>query len=242
MLPESVRGLPGVQSALLTATWVQRRYFDWRHNVRTTGDLALANMDAVSPVTSLSGHYHPIHPRAARRILGQLPEIDHSKYTFIDLGSGKGLMLLMAAEYPYAAIHGVEFSRKLHQVAERNIATYRNPRQRCFNLQSINVDARDYEFPHTPLVVYMFSPFRHELLERVLQNLDRSLEEVPRDVLVVYVYALDAYLFDRMKHLKLYPFQLVLDSKVYRSTCSDQGVVNNGCRSVQETLPPLISR
>lgn len=218
MLPETIKKLPGMQSALLTATWAQRRYFDWRHNVCTTGDLALAHLDAVSPVTTLSGHYHPSHPLAARRILAKLPAIDHSKYTFIDLGSGKGLMLLMAAEYPYAAIHGVEFSRKLHKVAERNIASYRNPRQRCFNLQSINVDAREYEFPRTPLVVYLFSPFRHELLERVLQNLDRSLEESPRDVLVVYLYALDVYLFDRMKHLKPYPLHLVSDSKVYRST------------------------
>ena len=224
MLPEIVRKLPGVQSALLTATWAQRRYFDWRHRVSTTGDLALEHMDAVSPVTALSGHYHPIHPRAARRILANLPELDHSKYTFIDLGSGKGLMLLMAAEYPFAAIHGVEFSRTLHHVAERNIATYRNPRQRSFNLRSINVDAADYEFPRTPLVVYLFSPFRHELLERVLQNLDRSLEEVPRDVVVVYMCALDAYLFDRLKHLRLYPLQPVLESKVYRSTSGEDVV------------------
>ena len=217
MLPETIKKLPGVNAALLTATWAQRRYFDWRHNVRTTGDMRLADMDPVSPVTSLEGYYHPSHPRSARRILSQLPAIDHSQYTFIDLGSGKGLMLLMAAEYPYAEIHGVEFSRKLHQVAERNIATYRNPRQRCFNLKSINVDARDYEFPRTPLVVYMFNPFRHELLERVLQNLDRSLEETPRDVLIVYMYPLDSYLFEKMKHVKPVPVHLIAESKVYRS-------------------------
>ena len=217
MLPDSIKKLPGVQSALLTATWAQRRYFDWRHNVRTTGDMGLAEMDAVSRDTSLSGEYHPIHPRAAGRILSQLPAIDHSKYTFIDLGSGKGLMLLMAAEYPYAEIHGVEFSRKLHDVAERNIANYRNPRQRCFNLKSFNVDAKDYAFPRTPLVVYIFNSFRHELLRQVLQNLDRSLEEVPRDVLIVYMHPLDAYLFDTMKHVRPLPVHPVADSKVYRS-------------------------
>jgi SAM-dependent methyltransferase len=217
MLPEAIKRLPGVQSTLLGATWVQRRYFDWRHNVRTTGDVEVAEMDAVSDDTALAGFYHPTHPRAARRILSMLPVSDHSQYTFIDLGSGKGLMLLLAAEYSYAAIRGVEFSRKLHEVAARNIATYRNPRQRCFEIKSLNIDARDYELPPTPLVVYLFNSFRHELLACVLHNLDASLGASPRDAVVVYLNPLDAYLFDRLQHLKQIPLQLVEGSRVYRS-------------------------
>ena len=217
MLPDAIKKLPGMQSALVTATWAQRRYFDWRHNVRTMGDMGLADMDAVTPDTSLAGHYHPSHPRSARRILGMLPLRDYSQYTFIDLGSGKGLMLLLAAEYPYAAIRGVEFSRKLHEVADRNIATYRNSRQRCFDIKSVNVDARDYEFPATPLVLYLFNPFRHELLARVLRNLDNSLAASPRDALIVYMYALDSYLFDGLRHIKPVPLDLVEGSRVYRS-------------------------
>ena len=201
----------------MTATWAQRRYFDWRHNVRTTGDMEVADMEAVSQDTALAGFYHPSHPRSARRILARLPIADHSKYTFIDLGSGKGLMLLLAAEYPFAAVRGVEFSRRLHDVAERNIATYRNPRQRCFDVESVNVDARDYEFPTTGLVIYLFNPFRHELLARVLENLDASLAASPRDALVVYMYALDAYLFDRVHRLEQVPLQIMEGSRVYRS-------------------------
>lgn len=217
MLPETIKKLPGVHSTLLGATWVQRRYFDWRYNVRTMGDVEVSDMDTVTDDTALAAFYHPTHPRAARRIFGMLPVGDHSKYTFIDLGSGKGLMLLLAAEYPYAAIRGVEFSRKLHEVAARNIATYRNPRQRCFEIESLNMDARDYVFPPTPLVVYLFNSFRHELLERVLRNLDASLAASPRDALVVYLNPLDAYLFDRLNHLKQIPLRLVEGSRVYQS-------------------------
>jgi SAM-dependent methyltransferase len=223
MLPETIKRLPGVQSALLRASWVQRRYFDWRHNVRTMGDVEVSDMDPVSDDTALAGFYHPTHPRAARRILSMLPVSDHSKYTFIDLGSGKGLMLLLAAEYPYAAIRGVEFSRKLHDVAAHNIATYRNPRQRCFEVQSVNIDARDYEFPATPLVVYLFNSFRHELLARVLHNLDASLGTSPRDALVVYLNPLDAYLFDRLQHIQQIPLQLVEGSRAYRSVYDSAG-------------------
>lgn len=217
MLPEPIKKLPGVQSALLTATWMQFRYFDWRHRVQTTGRLLVPEMDTVTTDTALAGFYLPSHPRSGRRILSLLPIETHADYTFIDLGSGKGLMLLLAAEYPYRAVRGVEFSRKLHAIASQNVASYRNPRQRCFDVASVNVDARDYEFPLTPLVVYLFNPFRHELLGQVLKNLDASVAAAPRDVLVVYLNPLDAYLFEKLEHFKEIPLQLVEGCRVYRS-------------------------
>ena len=217
MLPAPLKKLPGVYTALAAATWMQYRSFEWRHNVRTTGDMLVPDMDTVTTDTAFAGFYHPSHPRSARRILSRVPVTDHSQYTFIDLGSGKGLMLLLAAEYPYRAVRGVEFSRKLHDTATANIASYRNPAQRCFDVASVNVDARDYEFPNTPLVLYLFNPFRHELLQRVLQNLDASIAAAPRDVLVVYMNPLDAYLFKEVRHLQEVPVQLVENCRVFRS-------------------------
>ena len=220
MLPEPIKKLPGVHSALVTASWMQFRYFDWRHNVHTTGDMAVAEMDTVTSDTARTNHYHPSHPRSGRRILSQLPIEDHSQYTFIDLGSGKGLMLLLAAEYGYKAVRGVEFSRKLHDLAERNIESYRNPRQRCFDIASVNVDAREYQFPDTALVIYMYNPFRHELLAQVLRSLDASLAASPRDCLVVYMNPLDAYLFADVKQVTEVPINPVENSRVYRSVTS----------------------
>jgi hypothetical protein len=217
MLPAPIKRLPGVQSALMTATWMQFRYFDWRHRVQTTGEVLIPEMDTVTKDTAHAGFYYPSHPRSGRRILSLLPIENHSEYTFIDLGSGKGLMLLLAAEHPYRAVRGVEFSRKLHAVASQNITSYRNPRQKCFDVESVNVDAREYEFPLTPLVVYLFNPFRHELLRQVLKNLDDSIAAHPRDVLVVYLNPLDAYLFETLEHIKEVPLQLVEGSRVYRS-------------------------
>jgi SAM-dependent methyltransferase len=217
MLPDVIKKLPGVDSALLTATWVQRRYFDWRHGVETMGDMELAEMDAVTPDLTLTNPYHPCHPRAARRILGSIPIEDHSRYTFIDLGSGKGLMLLLAAEYPYAAVRGVEFSRKLNEIASANIRRYRNPRQQCFDVASVNVDAREYEFPQTPLVVYVFNSFRHQLLAQVVRRLETSLAAAPRDVVVVYMYPLDHYVFDQSPQLTLIPSPFLTNTRVYRS-------------------------
>jgi len=41
--------------------------------------------------------------------------INHSEFTFIDFGSGKGRVLFLASEYPYKKIIGVELARMLHE-------------------------------------------------------------------------------------------------------------------------------
>ena len=107
-------------------------------------------------------------------------------FTFIDLGSGKGRVLLMAADYPFKKIIGVEFMPESHRVAEENIAKYASDRQQCRQIQSICMDARDFEFPDGPLVVYLFNPFSEATFMTVLENLRQSIEQVPRPVYVAY--------------------------------------------------------
>jgi SAM-dependent methyltransferase len=45
-------------------------------------------------------------------------------YTFIDLGCGKGRVLLMASDYSFHAIVGVELNAKLAAVANKNLAKW----------------------------------------------------------------------------------------------------------------------
>jgi hypothetical protein len=61
-------------------------------------------------------------------MLRDLPIPDVSGYTFIDMGSGKGRMLLLAAEPPFRRIIGVEFASDLDALARSNVKTYRNPK------------------------------------------------------------------------------------------------------------------
>jgi len=51
----------------------------------------------------------------------QAMPIDLSKFTFIDLGAGKGRALLMASDYLFQKIIGVEFMPELHH-ARRKIS------------------------------------------------------------------------------------------------------------------------
>jgi SAM-dependent methyltransferase len=107
-------------------------------------------------------------------------------FTFIDLGSGKGRTLLMASDYPFRRIVGVELLPSLHEIARQNLSQYKSDTQKCFALQSICADATAFPFPDEPLVIYLFNPFPETGMRRVFANLEQSLREHPRAVYVLY--------------------------------------------------------
>ncbi len=113
---------------------------------------------------------------------------DLSRFTFVDMGSGKGRALLIASEFPFARIVGIELSEHLHRIAEDNVALYKPESQRCaaFDLRCMN--ALDYDYGDEPLVLFLFDPFGREILAEVVARLDISLRRKPRDAYVVYVY------------------------------------------------------
>ena len=122
----------------------------------------------------------------------------------MDLGSGKGRMLFLAAEYPFRKIRGLEFALQLHQQAERNISRFRHARQRCTDLESINLDAADYLFPDGNLVLYLFDPFGPEVLTKVLTNLGESMARQPRHVIVIMMNPEFAVIAAATPFLRLY--------------------------------------
>jgi SAM-dependent methyltransferase len=112
--------------------------------------------------------------------------IDFSLFTFVDLGCGKGRVLLMASDYPFKKIIGVEFMPELHRVAQKNFAGYSNDLQRCRQIETLCMDARDFQFPLEPLVVYLFNPFSEPTFAHVLENLRLSVEQSPRPAYIAY--------------------------------------------------------
>jgi hypothetical protein len=90
----------------------------------------------------------------------------------------------MASEYPFTSVLGVELLPDLHQIAMDNIARYRGGLGA--RVRSICTDARRFEFPPQPSVLFLFNPFPEPVLEAVLTNLEGSLRAHPRVVYLIY--------------------------------------------------------
>jgi SAM-dependent methyltransferase len=160
--------------------------FDLQFGVETSGLLFSEDLLSGSGKDLYNAGYFGVAPSAFRQILQQL-QLDFEKYTFVDLGSGKGRALLIASDHPFRAIVGVELSPKLHSIAVTNIAMYRASAQRCQDIRSIEGDATEYSFPDGPLLVYLWNPFEAPVLTGVIANLEASLARDPREVYIVYI-------------------------------------------------------
>lgn len=130
--------------------------------------------------------YQPTMPEEFDEVMQHLAQVDFTGFTFVDLGSGKGRALLMASMYPFERVLGVEVQPELHRIALRNLAAFRDPAQRCRHIESCCRDAREFDFPETPLLVYMFNPFPDYVLRSVLERLEEPLRRNPRPLYIVY--------------------------------------------------------
>jgi SAM-dependent methyltransferase len=157
--------------------------YDWEHSVDTTRSNVGFGTQFLTGVTARP--YFATEPWLFEQIMQALP-VDFSQFTFVDLGCGKGRVLLMASDYPFKKIIGVEFMPDLHRAAQKNIANYSNDRQRCRKIETVCIDARDFQFSLDPLVVYLFNPFSESTFAQVLENMRRSVEQTPRPVHIAY--------------------------------------------------------
>jgi SAM-dependent methyltransferase len=156
--------------------------FDWDHRVDTTS----ATVGWRDRLLGLfHSPYQPTDPALFREMLANL-KIDFREFVFIDIGSGKGRVLLMAADYPFRRVVGIELLPTLHRIAQENIGKYKSSSQQRFAIEVICGDARKFVFPPEPLVLYLFNPLLEAGLVELMAHLERSLQEHPRPVFVLY--------------------------------------------------------
>jgi SAM-dependent methyltransferase len=200
--------------------------FDLSHGVDTNGLVLLKELMIDSSNRKFGYRYQATPPRLLRERLRWLP-FRLEEFTFVDLGSGKGRPLLIASEFPFRRIIGVEFSPALHAIAVENLGRFRFATQRCRDVQSVCADAAAYEFPIEPTVLYFFHPFDESMMQRVLGNIGRSLQQNPRDFWILYYNPVLACMLDEAGFLSR--CDLTNDFGVYRSRILSADMPSAGC-------------
>ena len=160
--------------------------YDWDHRVNTTSG-GVGWRERL--LGALHSPYQPTEPALFHAMLADWIErsgADPREFIFCDLGSGKGRTLLMAADYPFRRIVGVELLPALHAIGEENIRAYKNESQQCFALEAVCADATALALPEVPLLLYLFNPFPEAGMRQVIANLEQSLKDHPRPVYVLY--------------------------------------------------------
>jgi SAM-dependent methyltransferase len=127
-------------------------------------------------------------------------QIHFEDYVFIDLGSGKGQALLLAAHYAFKRVIGVEYSETLTAIALANVRAATG--LTCQSVECICEDATEFDLPHDRAVLYLYDPFQGKVMDEVVRKIEQSLRAVPRDLWIVYAHPMEDRKFKRSRQLK----------------------------------------
>jgi hypothetical protein len=152
-------------------------------------------------------HGHDYRPSPCRLVEWTIGAIDYdlSKLTFVDHGAGKGRVLLLAAQYPFHAIGGVEFAEELHDDATMNIAQFPRSRMTCRNVECVLDDASALGPPEAEAVHYFFNPFSRDIFAEVLNNIVVSYRKRPRRLYLILIDPVATDLVDQSGVFQRHP-------------------------------------
>jgi SAM-dependent methyltransferase len=100
----------------------------------------------------------------------------------VDFGSGKGGALIALADFPFSKITGVEISKELTEIAQKNLQ-----KLKISNVEIVCCDATDFTNIDEYNYIYFYNPFPCRIMNVVIRSLIDSLGRRPRKVTIIYL-------------------------------------------------------
>lgn len=176
-------------------------WFDYRWGIETLRDVRLSSLLIESENRAAGNGYKATRLRPFQAALGEL-KLDRD-CGFVDFGSGKGKVLLLAAQAGFERSTGVEFSEELCVIARRNIERYRSKTPSGASISVVHGDAGEYPIQSEDRVFYFFFPFQEPVMARIVDRIEASLDRFPRRIHVVYNNPQCRNVLDRRKRFRL---------------------------------------
>lgn len=169
-----------------------------------------------------------------------------SRYAFIDLGCGKGRVLLLAAELPFRSVTGIELNARLCAAAEENVRRWHRQcacetvRVQCGDvLSSLLLDMPPADLP---LLLFLFNSFEADVVRALMQLLTDLAHSRSAPIDLLYVHPDHAILVERTRGVEVLfdgdvPFSREdALADVFGVDVDRCGIYRIGCRSEGQRL------
>lgn len=224
--------------------------FDQIHGVDTSGLVPARHLLTGHPNDEHVTAYYGVAPSILRSLIDHwretIPPHPISSYAFIDIGAGKGRGVLVASEYRFRKVLGVELNPQLAAVARSNIEQWARSHsvdptsEPIAPIEILEQDALEFELPATPALVFMFHPFEAPVLEQFIGRIHMQLAARPKSrppaLDLIYVNAECANILDNhpaftqlyLDHVKMTPedhaadLEAIAQQKEYGSTGDEE--------------------
>ena len=162
------------------------RYFDLVNGTETSRVVEAVDLVATGVHKEHGFRYHATRARPFLRLMHALG-IPPGQI-FLDIGSGKGRVLLLALDFGFKKLVGVDYSAELCEIARQNLNVVRRRRGFTTPVEVHCCDAAEYEFHDDETVIYLYNPFDAVVLAKVMERLCASLRRAPRKTWLIYLH------------------------------------------------------
>ena len=155
-----------------------------KYGINSTSANDLAEFQIKGNQLSHATEYMPVNYFTIEHVLDHLPE-NAKQGTFLDIGCGKGRALCVAAAYGFTRLKGIDFAKQLIEQAEQNLSVTKK------SFPSIQYelswsDISTLEISKDVSTVFLFNPFDEVLMKNIIQTINSSLQQDPRELYVLY--------------------------------------------------------
>jgi hypothetical protein len=181
--------------------------FDTAHGVDTSGLIPAGRLITGHPNDAHVTAYYGVAPSILRTLidhwLATPPPHPIHHYTFLDFGAGKGRAMLVASEFPFRQVIGIELNPSLADIAQHNLDLWIAAHQadptapRLTSTRLLEQDALTYDFPPTPCLAFLFHPFEEPVLKALLRRIETQFAKRPGTLDILYVNSECHALLDR---------------------------------------------
>lgn len=165
--------------------------FDLEFGVRTSGLIAGRNLKCGSRADRHNTAYFGVAPSVFHEMIAlwrrSKPAGTIDEFTLIDAGAGMGRALLLASEFPFRSVIGVELNPTLARIARKNVAHWKAGGLACAPVRVVCGDAVQFKIPAGHCVVFMFNPFGAPVMRRLLKAWSRNLAGREGQLDILYV-------------------------------------------------------
>ncbi|GGP14628.1 methyltransferase [Oceanobacillus neutriphilus] len=194
------------------------KYYDKLLNIHT-----MENKKTIYPE---SHHYNPYEPTPYSALERLTVSYTFDKQdTVIDFGCGKGRLPFYLHFFQHLSVTGIEMDSDFFNDAEHNLQAYKqlvNPESGGSEIQFICCLAEEYQIKPQDNRFYFFNPFSVQIFKHIVSNIQKSVENIPREVDIILYYPHESYIqfldyyspFDLFMEIKLKAYWLNPDERI----------------------------
>jgi SAM-dependent methyltransferase len=155
-----------------------------KYGANTFAPIELKNLTIVDGNVKKASRYEAVSFYMLENLFTAFRKLSGNS-SIVDLGCGKGRVMMVAAHFGFNRMTGIDFAKEVCEEARVNMLK-KEKQFPGIRWKVINENVQNYEISPDDSVFFMFNPFDYSVLKNFLRKLDISCDEFPRPIYFLY--------------------------------------------------------